>query len=358
MAKNCINPSCGKEIPTNATFCSFCGAQQIEEQKLSEEEKLRKELSEMQETIALLKKALSDAQKNKDSSVENVQRIDNLQKQLALMQEKNKTLQNTVRTPPKPESKPFPVAVLLVGLALLLLVGGLVGYFIFYEPYVTDRDAPRYYVYTATNTFLRSTQVAGVDYNVIGRVPYGSELIVYENGTEWSNIKWKNGETALKGYMASPYILPQKDFFLLNSIWGDTDSKEVINTSKCRLALLNFYKENNYYGVIDYQIMQDVFGVSSIPSENIWQVFSKDKASKSNTSYFKRITNPNSKFTDFAVIIKNTDTGRRKCLLFSFSDDETPYFEYQEDAPYEGDIFSIKQTFSNYGYTGYKIEYR
>ena len=86
MAKNCINPQCEKEIPSNATFCSFCGTQQGEHKNLSQEEKLRKEIVEMQDTIQLLKKALTDAQQNNDSSVEKQQVIESLQKQLDKVQ--------------------------------------------------------------------------------------------------------------------------------------------------------------------------------------------------------------------------------------------------------------------------------
>jgi tetratricopeptide (TPR) repeat protein len=345
MAKNCINSNCEKEIPSSATFCSFCGTQQVEEVQLSEEAKLRKEMNEMQETIALLKKALADAQQNNDSSVENLQVISNLQKQLADMQDKNKTLQHAIKNhPSQKDSKNFPTTVLLVGLALLLIVGSLVGYFAFYKPYAIDRDASRFYTF-ATNTFLRSSQEVGVDYNKLGTLPYGSELITYDKGSEWSEVKWKNTQTgeAIKGYISSDFILSEYDFKILNSIWGDNESKEVINTGKCRIALLNYVKEKGY--------------------ASAWQVFSKSKNTKPNTTYYARITNKDSKFTDFAVIIKNVNTGERKCLLFSFDDDETPHLVYEEDAPAIGDIGSISYEWSNYTYyqkvsPEFNIQYR
>jgi len=87
MAKNCINPRCEKEIPSSATFCLFCGTQQVENENLSEEEKQRIEIKEMQETIQLLKNALSNAQLTNDSSVENLQKIDNIQCQLSMLQQ-------------------------------------------------------------------------------------------------------------------------------------------------------------------------------------------------------------------------------------------------------------------------------
>jgi ribosome-binding ATPase YchF (GTP1/OBG family) len=120
MAKNCINPICKKEIPSSATFCSYCGAQQVEDIQLSEEEKLRKEISEMQKTIALLKKALADAQQNNDSSVENLQTIANLQKKLTEVEgkEKKTTEKNTM---PNPKPKKNWIWFLLSGLFLILI---------------------------------------------------------------------------------------------------------------------------------------------------------------------------------------------------------------------------------------------
>jgi uncharacterized membrane protein YhaH (DUF805 family) len=91
MAKNCINQICEKEIPSSVTFCPFCGAQQVEDIQLSEEEKLRKEMNEMQETIALLKKTLADAQQNNDSSEKKEQQITKLQTQLQTVEEKKRT---------------------------------------------------------------------------------------------------------------------------------------------------------------------------------------------------------------------------------------------------------------------------
>jgi len=91
MAKNCINPQCEKELPSNAHFCSYCGTQQVENENLSEEEKLRKELTEMHQTTQLLKKALADAQQNSDSSAISLQTIEELQNQLD-------TLKNTEKS--------------------------------------------------------------------------------------------------------------------------------------------------------------------------------------------------------------------------------------------------------------------
>jgi hypothetical protein len=90
MAKECVNTNCKKEVPSNALFCSFCGAQQVEDLPLSEEEKLRKEMNELQDTITLLKKALANAQQDSDSIVSKEEEITRLQMQLSKVQDKNR----------------------------------------------------------------------------------------------------------------------------------------------------------------------------------------------------------------------------------------------------------------------------
>jgi hypothetical protein len=72
-------------------------------------------------------------------------------------------------------------------------------------------------------------------------------LITYEIDKEWAKVKVnsQNGEKQ-EGYVASPYILNKSDFFLMNSIFGNQDSKETIITTKCRIALLNYFKEKQY----------------------------------------------------------------------------------------------------------------
>jgi len=259
---------------------------------------------------------------------------------------------------PKEEKKKssFPWLILIIATVLLLGTAGGIGYFKFYIPYKIDKEAPRYYTFAATNTILRSSQMAGVDYNILAKIPYGAELIVYNDRVEWAEVKWNN----IKGYVFAAFILPQKDFYILNSIWGDKDTQDIINTAKCRIALLNYYKSNGYYGVLDPQILQSVFNVESFPQDIIWQVFSKTKDSKYNSTYYKRITKNDSKFTDFAVIIKNPNTQQRKCLLFSFSDTEVPNLEYEENAPPTGDIVSIDKGITKYvsnPQTWYRITY-
>lgn len=180
----------------------------------------------------------------------------------------------------------------------VLLVGAFPAYLFWYKPYVTDRDAPRYFTFTNLN--LRSSKIADVKHNLLELLPYGTELITYSIDADWANVK----VGGLKGYVASNLILSKADFELLNSVWGNTNAKECINTAKCRLAVLDYYKRFNMSGGTE------------------WQIFTAGKESRINNMYYRRIYNPNSKFTDFTFIVKNNRTKERELVIYSF-DDET-----------------------------------
>lgn len=237
----------------------------------------------------------------------------------------------------------FVISVIIIGVLSLCAVGVFWYYKNVYIPEKIDREAPRYYT-MANTVVLRSSKYSGADYNKIGSLPYGTELITYEHGPQWSKVKINSineGENKREGYIASPYILNKADFFLLNSIFGDMNSRDCIGTVKCRQAILNYYKKNQYIGRIDEQTRKEA-GITICPNySNQWQIFCKPQNVKPNNVFFKRLHDPNSRFTDFAVIITNINQNRRKLLYFYFGEDETPHFWFEMAAPMSGNIKDI-----------------
>lgn len=205
---------------------------------------------------------------------------------------------------------------------ILLLIAGYLGYQFWYKDYAKDNAAPHSYVF-ATNLFLRSSKEANVDNNQLGMIPYGTELVVYSDDGEWAYVK-ANGE---KGYVASDYLLNAEDFALLNGVWGNEDAKEVVETSRCRLAILNYLKSNNLK-----------------TGETGWQLFAKQKEMKPNSVLFPSLNDGYGNYAKFAFILKNNVTGQRKLVLYAFEEDETPIFRYEEDAPESGNIKSVAYT--------------
>ncbi len=195
---------------------------------------------------------------------------------------------------------------------LLILGGGAWGaYNFWYKDYKKDKDALKTYVY-ATNLFLRSSMVAEVDTNLIDKVPYGSEIITYSNDGQWAYVKAKGK----KGYVASDYLMTSEDFQLLDAIWGDEASKELVSTSKYRLAMLDYVKSHN---------MQT--GV------NGWQLFADPKDVKCNPVLHPLIYDGCGKPQKFAFILTDNKEGKKKLALYAFNDNDTPVFRHEEDAP-------------------------
>lgn len=224
----------------------------------------------------------------------------------------------------------------------ILCVGGIFLYLNVIKPRQIDKAAPRYYTF-APSVVLRSSKNSGADFNKIGSLPYGTELITYDYDYEWSEVKVNslNAEgKKVKGFIASPFILEKTDFFLLNSIFGDNDSKDVVETSKCRRALLNYFKEHGYIGRLSPEETVEL-GLPYPSDENQWQIFCLSKDMPTNNVYFKRLLRKDSKFTDFAIIIKNINSGERKLLFFYFDDDETPHLAAEQDAPEYGTIKKV-----------------
>lgn len=226
---------------------------------------------------------------------------------------------------PAPTQKKSNGMVIGIVVAVLVLIVLAVSYFTWYMPYAKDRDALRTYV-VATNVFLRSSQVAGVEYNVVNKLPYGSELITYNISGEWAEVK-ANGTI---GYVASAYLLNQADFNLLHGVWSNMDARDCIISSKCRLAILDYYKNH---------------ALSS--GSTGWQIYTKQKDQKPNTVFYPRLYNKDSKFTDFIFIVKSNTTGERMLACYSFEDEtERPIFRFDVTAPADGYIRSVQGNYA------------
>jgi hypothetical protein len=217
---------------------------------------------------------------------------------------------------------------------LLLTSSLIIGYFVWYKPYIKDKNATRMYSF-ASSLALRSSPVSGVDYNAIGNILYGSEILVYSNSGEWSVCKANNTE----GYTASKYLLSKQEFHILNGIFADAVSRDAVATTKCKKALLDYFISKSYIGKIDEQLQLEIF--DSVLNREVWQLIAKNKDIKPNTIAYPRVVSSSSKFTDFACIITNAQTSKRKFLLFSFDDLETAKLESEQDAPDTGDIEKI-----------------
>lgn len=225
---------------------------------------------------------------------------------------------------------------------------GVVGFYFIYNnvivPYQMDKNADHYYTFAA-NVYLRSSTISGIEQNKLATLPYGTELLVYDYSDDWSSVKVK-GSSGKKGYIASQYIISEYDFLLLNGVFGDIESKNIISESRYRRAILNYYKQKGYVGHSD----------NNWHTNDEWVIYCYSEYSNTNNVYVGHIIPKSSKYPEFAVIIKNSSTQQRKLLIFSFDDNETPYLIHEESAPESGTIKKITYwMYNNYSY--YNVDY-
>lgn len=256
------------------------------------------------------------------------------------------------RTPPsllaKKRSGSQAGVVIVIVLLVLAAVGGGVYYKKVYLPEKKDAEAPRYYSFANS---LNMREAPHAESDVVEVLPYGTEFIEYDfacgDDSGWSRVKVCS--TAQEGYVYSDYILDEHDFFLLNSIFADSESQDVINTTRCRRALLAYFIDKGYNGSM---AGTDVEG-------GRWAVFcSKSPNSNYSNIYYGHVVNRDSKYEDFAVIIRDLEMDKKKLLLFTFDDEATPTLYYEEDATNKPlYIKSITKTWSgrvNVSYTSYR----
>lgn len=240
---------------------------------------------------------------------------------------------------PEPEvekKSKMPIIIGIIGFVLILFL----SYFFWGKDYLRDKNATRMYSF-ARSLALRSSPAGGGDYNMIGNIPYGSEVLVYDNGIEWVNCK-VNGQ---EGFASPKYLLNKMDFQELNAILADEDTRTAVTQTRFKKALLSYFRDNSIIGKMDESIQKELYGTAS--AKEVWQLFAKAEINVPNTVYFSKQSSQNSKFNDFACIIKNNSTEERKILIFSFDDNENPKFEVEDSAPAEGSIKDII-----YGYDG------
>lgn len=211
------------------------------------------------------------------------------------------------------------------------------------HPASNNRDTDENTLYTfADKLALRSSPNTSDNSNIVEILPYGTPLTVGTKEYEWSEVTFNN----TKGYVASQFLLSKKEFFELEGIFGNNDAKEVIYNSRCRKALLDYFNTSGIMGNLSPGMQIEIYG--GLQTKEVWQVFTQPKQSKYNTVVYTQVTNPWSEIEDFACIIKNTTTGERRFLLFSFDERDIATLEYESNAPQNGFIKYIQKTHSAY----------
>lgn len=212
----------------------------------------------------------------------------------------------------------------------------IIGTGIYYGLPLLNNGTPYYNISSSAN--IRSTPNKSSTGNAIGELKYGevfksSKPVSDGSGTIWyKSNSWFNDE-----YVSSKLMVNEKDFYLLESIFGDEITKNTILTFKPRKALIDYYKrqdpEYKFFGKIDDITYKKVYGKSK-DFTGEWQVFCNDFVERvPNSIIYPRAYNSNSSFTDFGFIVTNVSANIKRFVLYAFDDiTEDPIYVGEADA--------------------------
>lgn len=192
----------------------------------------------------------------------------------------------------------------------------------------------------AESTILRSEPSA--EANAVETFPYG---YLYERkGRERGG--WQKVEIVKTGYITSRLLINKEDYKLFNSIFGGNDdvacsARRAIMSVGARLALLNYYKNNNMRGfnLASGKTINDMMRV--IQGKNVWLFIEIEQ-----DSYY-----PNFYLDEdqgiFAAILFNPEFDKRKVIVFTRSADSSDYaLRYEHEAPAKVGIKSVTSSSS------------
>ncbi len=368
-------PDCGKMVSSTADACPKCGRPvSTFTTNISTEESLSEVLPQHLGENATKVSHTETAEPSKQNKEDQVESNDSvIASEWENKDSEEKLVSTVVNTIKENTSEAQPISstrsnkgIIIVIIALLLLGGGIGGWFYYknvYLPEKRDAEAPRYYTF-ATSVRMRSTSEFDVEYNKMESLPYGTEVLVYDSMPGeyfYGKVAPRDAtgkvikDRCMEGYVAYPYMLPKSDFFLLNSIFGDDDARQMLDESRYRRALLQYFKEHNYVGDIPADKLE-MYGLQHLANADRWQVFCKNKKATSNNVYRSRKYNKESKYPDVAIILKNLGSGERRMLFYTFDDDETPHLLCEQAAPRYGYMKDGTLKLEGSYYSGYNVD--
>ena len=178
--------------------------------------------------------------------------------------------------------------------------------------------------------------------NIIDNLPYGTKLTVLDEGKLWCRVSVKTDNGKLTGYVSSYHTLDSTNFYLFNGILSNDNSRKLIATTRCRKALINYFKNNNWRGEMPDSAYKAIGKEPSTDMREEWTVWCYPPKSQYNSVKYCKEYDKNSKYDDFIVILSSSNFQNLKRLVyFHFDNDGSCYKVYEDYNPESDRIESV-----------------
>lgn len=144
----------------------------------------------------------------------------------------------------KREDLPLNKSKALVPILFLLGLGLAIFYFSWFKTYLAEKDLPHFYS-LATDVVIRSSPENYNNNNIISEMlPFGAEVRVFpETSGDFTKVRLEN--PAIRGYMATKYLISKEDFDIVKKLFPNPDALSAVDKFIYRKALLDFLKNTN-----------------------------------------------------------------------------------------------------------------
>jgi len=183
---------------------------------------------------------------------------------------------------------------------------------------------------------IRNTTNTGSDESIKEKITYGgpfkikyeTDMVSGEGGMWLKKDGWFSDR-----YVSAKIFVTEPDFYILESAFADETTRQTIQTVKTRKAIIDYFKRNNLFGILDAGKYEEVYKHPN-PNTEVWQVQCQPwQSGVPNSIIYPKATDPHPKFTDFGFIVTNKNNNIKKFALYRFDAiTEEPIFVGEEDA--------------------------
>jgi len=220
------------------------------------------------------------------------------------------------------EKKKLVLIYSIIGSILILSIVGIFAYNKYYIPYKRDKEAARKYIIANTYKLRASRFLNDNDLNIVKSFKYGQEVLVYNEDTEWAEVKIidKNANNEYTGFFGFPkrYLSNKKEFYEIDGVYGNIESRRLITGSYSKTAIINYLHGNNLMTDVPNNIQLELY--KKVKNDPIWQVYGFPKDYKYNSVVSAKLTE-NDDLCLAVILTEKENKSNRKLLIFSFDEE-------------------------------------
>ncbi len=207
--------------------------------------------------------------------------------------------------PKKKDKKKMIGGLILGAIPLLFIIYLVLGPLL----HILSRDLSAKEMYVISE-WVNVRAAADVKSLKMGKVDYGTKLLVYEIVDNWAEVLI-DGQ---KGFVSKEFIADPETYYFIEGLFGDKRASKRVPGTKYRLALMRYLKSKGYISQIPEDVQLELYG--EIKDSEVYQIFTEPAGSKFNSTVFADFDGDFR--NDAAYVLKNQLDDKNLLVIISF----------------------------------------